>query len=353
VSDGTVFTVTVRDNAENAATPNIPIAGLTGTFVYGTDPNAPALIYSDSWFGPQITVTHPWINAENIPDTFSGLPAKVAGYYTTDGTDPTESSPGLVTMVNYGGFYLAATIQPVPIGRIKVLLVLTGEDGKEYSSIGSLLVRPTAPTASLPDGLYRRDQVGGGVTLTNTQMGAEVYYTTGLGVYRPETGTVDASAVPNPDYTKEAQKYAGAAIVPSDVSGSGAFVIKAIAVYQTSDEIIESEPAVFSYRVAETLPKLRGAENIDEVIAALSLEERVALTSGVGGDPTSLLNGSNFPEELNMENGQPMFSQGLPTGGLAGGTLAIPRFNIPSLVLADGPSETCCQGVKTRKNQLY
>jgi hypothetical protein len=35
VSDGTVFTVTVRDNAENAATPNIPIAGLTGTFVYG------------------------------------------------------------------------------------------------------------------------------------------------------------------------------------------------------------------------------------------------------------------------------------------------------------------------------
>jgi beta-glucosidase len=309
------------------------------------DSEAPVLVYGNGWVGPQISVAHPWINVDNIPDTFSGQPAKVAGYYTADGTDPTEESPDLVLMMNYGGFFLMATIQPVPIGRVKVLLVLDTEDGKQYSDIGSLLMYPSAPAASLASGLYRLDQVGDGVTLINTQADTEVYYTTGLGVYRPETGTVDASAIPNPDYTQEAQKYAGGGIVPPSTSGSEAFVIKAVVVYQTNDGPLESEPAAFFYRVAETLPKLRGAENIDEIIAALSLEERVALTGGVGGDPTSLLNGSNYPEELNMENGQPMFSQGLPAGGPAGGTQAIPRFNIPALVLADGPS-----GVRMWKN---
>jgi hypothetical protein len=42
VADGTVFTVTVRDNAENAETPNVPIAGPTGVFLYG-DPADGAL----------------------------------------------------------------------------------------------------------------------------------------------------------------------------------------------------------------------------------------------------------------------------------------------------------------------
>jgi len=36
VADGTVFTVTIRTNASDAATPNQPIAGLMETFTYGT-----------------------------------------------------------------------------------------------------------------------------------------------------------------------------------------------------------------------------------------------------------------------------------------------------------------------------
>ncbi|MDR0381282.1 MAG: glycoside hydrolase family 3 C-terminal domain-containing protein, partial [Oscillospiraceae bacterium] len=310
------------------------------------DSEAPALVYGDGWFGPQITVTHPWISAANVSADPENSPHRVAGYYTADGTVPTEDSPGRVEMSNFWGFFVSASIPPVS-GRINVLLVLDAEDGKQYSEIGHVDVTPVAPTTPSASGLYAAAALASGIRLDHAE-GARVriHYTTGLGAYDAVTGTVDTSGVTPP--TEDSPGIAAGGYIPVvGATSSEAFVVKAIGVYRdaTGTVYLGTDVAVFSYRVAETLPKLRGAENIDEVIAALSLEERVALTSGVGGDPTSLLNGSNFPEELNMENGQPMFSQGLPSGGPAGGTLAIPRFNIPSLVLADGPS-----GVRMWKN---
>lgn len=69
-------------------------------------------------------------------------------------------------------------------------------------------------------------------------------------------------------------------------------------------------------------PKLN-KDNIDEVVKAMTLEEKVYLL--VGGQESITIPG--MPE-----------NQGSPVAGIAGITRAIPRLGIPATVLADGPA---------------
>lgn len=75
--------------------------------------------------------------------------------------------------------------------------------------------------------------------------------------------------------------------------------------------------------MANTAPKL-GEASLDEVVQALSLEEKVKLVRGTG---------------MNIGDSGPTVGQTKDkVPGAAGTTFAIPRLGIPSIVLADGPA---------------
>jgi beta-glucosidase len=87
---------------------------------------------------------------------------------------------------------------------------------------------------------------------------------------------------------------------------------------------------------AQQLPQL-GKNTVKEVIAAMTLEEKVAMVTGTG---------MHFP-------GLPPEMQGPAVGvtkdlvpGAAGTTAAIPRLGIPATVLADGPAGLRIQPVR-------
>jgi beta-glucosidase len=75
---------------------------------------------------------------------------------------------------------------------------------------------------------------------------------------------------------------------------------------------------------AQSVPQL-SADNIDAVIAAMTLEEKAQLLVGGGND--------NF-----VGSGPMMGSQKKLVAGAAGITVAIPRLGIPATVLCDGPA---------------
>lgn len=79
---------------------------------------------------------------------------------------------------------------------------------------------------------------------------------------------------------------------------------------------------------AQDLPQL-GRDPLDRVVAALTLEEKVALLTG---------RGMHFPG-LSEEQQAPVVGQSDDrVAGAAGTTFAVPRLGIPSLVMADGPA---------------
>ncbi|MDR1135225.1 MAG: glycoside hydrolase family 3 C-terminal domain-containing protein [Clostridiales Family XIII bacterium] len=264
---------------------------------------APEVVYSKSAFGPQVSVIHPWITSENI------AAGTVKAYYTDDGTTPTTSSQEVMIMdLPYWG--IISSIIPTGPSTIKVIVVLDGAQ----SSVGTGTVTPDAPTASKASGMYAPADLTGGISLSVVPGGA-VLYSTGTVAYNSTTGTVDAEDIPEP-----ATPYS-APIAITGATASTAFVIKAMTVYPAGTPTFYSEPVTFFYLSNNNLIKLT-ANNIDQVIAEMSLEERINLTGGLGMDPTILVN-----------------------NGPAGGTYGIPRLGIPALVLADGPS-----GVRMRKN---
>ncbi len=79
---------------------------------------------------------------------------------------------------------------------------------------------------------------------------------------------------------------------------------------------------------AQDLPQL-GRSSIRDVIAAMTVEEKVNLVIGIGMKLSVLP-----PEMRGPENGQ----ENTTVPGAAGATFAIPRLGIPSIVLADGPA---------------
>ena len=76
--------------------------------------------------------------------------------------------------------------------------------------------------------------------------------------------------------------------------------------------------------VAQTVPQLQ-KDNINEVIAAMTLEEKAQLLVG-GGNDSSVGSGSMMGHQKKL------------VAGAAGITVAIPRLGIPATVMADGPA---------------
>lgn len=66
--------------------------------------------------------------------------------------------------------------------------------------------------------------------------------------------------------------------------------------------------------------------NIDEIVAAMTLEEKAMLVTGVGMD------GQDTGESATIGSSSDLVP------GAAGSTHAIPRLGIPQVVLADGPA---------------
>ena len=79
---------------------------------------------------------------------------------------------------------------------------------------------------------------------------------------------------------------------------------------------------LFFATISFAQPKLT-KDNINEVVNAMTLEEKVYLLVGGTGDITI----PGMPE-----------NQGAPVAGVAGITRAIPRLGIPATILADGPA---------------
>ena len=78
----------------------------------------------------------------------------------------------------------------------------------------------------------------------------------------------------------------------------------------------------------QAAPQL-GVSSLDDVIAAMTLEEKAGLVVGTGMDHPGLSSERRGPAVGNTNNRVP---------GSAGTTLAIPRLGIPAMVLADGPA---------------
>ena len=86
-------------------------------------------------------------------------------------------------------------------------------------------------------------------------------------------------------------------------------------------------------------PQLR-ADNIDEIIAAMTLEEKAQLLTGCGN--------AGFPG-----SGAAMGHQTKLVAGAAGVTAGIPRLGIPQTVVADGPAGVHIDAYRKGTNQTF
>ncbi|MDR0381669.1 MAG: glycoside hydrolase family 3 C-terminal domain-containing protein, partial [Oscillospiraceae bacterium] len=322
----------------------------TGFVAYAADSEAPVLSPGFAWGGPPpLNVSHPWFVESNVTveGSFWGPPEgadysrnAVRAYYTTDGSTPTVASAEIpIYKASFGQMVMVTASVPV-MGtvQVKVLIVL---NGTQFSDVGSAVTNMPALAVNLVSGLYSPLDLASGISFTGAAVSAdsnvEIWYTTGTGTFDTRTGVTDDAAVAEVTTTATATKYTGTPITVSGATAATAFVVKAKPLFVGGDEPVWGDSVTYAYRVAGDLPQL-SPDNFDEVIAALSLDERISLTAGLGSDPNMLLNGRNEPPEVNND--------GLPDrGGPAEGTYAIPRFNIPALVMADGPA-----GVRMWKN---
>ena len=89
------------------------------------------------------------------------------------------------------------------------------------------------------------------------------------------------------------------------------------------------EPFIPSSTPEDSPPQL-GTSQLKEIVAALTVDEKVSLVTGTGMKMPGL------PESF-----QPPVvgvGDGARVPGAAGATFAVPRLGIPSMVLADGPA---------------
>ncbi|MDR0936818.1 MAG: glycoside hydrolase family 3 C-terminal domain-containing protein [Oscillospiraceae bacterium] len=283
--------------------------------------NAPTFMH----WGNFLIINHPWITPENIQR--GGLEIR----FTLDSKLP--ESEWLTALAADSQFGASATYtEPLP-PYFKLCAFV--KFGGERSELGYLEEAPQKPSANISPGAYLPRDLPSAVAIAPpagaviTQLGApmlrnvqpiELRVTTGLVPY--EQGafklTEDAlSEVPDPVdgelYTKP--------IAIRGADAGHAVVIKAVAIGRDGGSVFVS-PVLTLFYVPDATVKKLAPDNINETIASMTDEEKIAFTGGIGGDPTNYIN-----------------------DGPAGATYAIPRLGIPGLVLADGPA-----GVRMRKN---
>jgi beta-glucosidase len=273
-------------------------------------------------WGNTLIITHPWINAENIGS------GRLEVRLTLDSAVPTAEWTAIETANTQFGA-LARYTEPLPtFFRMKAFVKL----GAEISKIGFFEAIPQCPAPNMAPGAYLPAELPGEVTLSvMTDAPVTICAAAAVVPYTPGSFRVDSdllAAIPEP--TPEM-------IISGPISTAGAdarhaLVIKAVAytaaaglleaAVQNNDEKNFKSPAATFFFVPDASLQKLTPETVDAVIAGLTLEEKLALTGGIGGDPTVLIN-----------------------NGPAGATYGIPRLGIPGLVLADGPA-----GVRMRKN---
>lgn len=260
-------------------------------------------------WGETLIITHPWITKENISS------GRLDVRLSTDSSLPVEQWDAAGAADSPFG---ASASYKGPLPQFFSLQAFV-KLGDEVSAIGSFESVPTGVTPSMTSGAYLPEEFPAEIRLT-AEADAKIIVSAATVPYTPGAYNIDdkaLEAVPEPDIES---LYKG----PVSTAGADekkALVIKAAAYAQVGQEIFKSPVAVFFYVPDRSLVKL-SPDNIDAVISEMTVEEKLNLTGGIGGDPTVLIN-----------------------NGPAGGTYAIPRLGIPGLVLADGPA-----GVRMRKN---
>jgi beta-glucosidase len=91
------------------------------------------------------------------------------------------------------------------------------------------------------------------------------------------------------------------------------------------------------------LPQL-GTASVENILKALTLEEKARLVVGTGFDY-----GTNTPKTTGPVIGRAVSR----VAGAAGNTYAVPRLGIPSLVLADGPAGVRIDSVRAGSSQKF
>jgi beta-glucosidase len=117
--------------------------------------------------------------------------------------------------------------------------------------------------------------------------------------------------------------------------------------------VIAFLPNFVSAQTAKPLPQL-GKNSVEEVIAAMTPEEKVHFVTGTGMN-MAMLPASMKDMKLDTLKITPAASSGPVVGqtmdkvaGAAGTTFAIPRLGIPSIVLADGPAGVRIQPIRNK-----
>jgi beta-glucosidase len=232
-------------------------------------------------WGSTLLITHPWITPENI--TANNLEVLVS-------TDGKTWLPAAVADSPFGA-NATFTAELPPYFNLSAYVKLSGEK----SETGDFSVLPAPPTVNYAPGAYLPEDLPKTVTITSA----------------PDTGLVVVAV--NGKISASGNKCSVDIESGTRIKVSAAAVIDGIT--------FESPQIELTYTADANLKKL-APDTIDAVIAEMTAEDKLALTGGIGGDPTVYIN-----------------------DGPAGATYAIPRLGIPGLVLADGPA-----GVRMRKN---
>ena len=313
-----------------------------------------------------LRVSHTWLTAANYTrwgSDYTGADA-LSLWYTDDGSDPYKENPNAKRMrinpaVSGTGTLNAprAYLLDYTGGTTYKFICYNGEDWSDIYTYTSAMnavrlqidnnINPARTNNVLKQtsGLYKKSDVAGGIKLFSDSAGAAIYYQTAPCTWDPVKSVFTDSAV---DSVTAANLQTGGTLYSAPISAAGLDETNAIAIRATTVKtgVTAATAVTFKVRVTDddkfiTMKADKDGKilvDLDAFIAQMTVEEKLMLLGGVGGDPIWLQNGYNYPVESNNDGI-------LRTGGPAGGTPALPRFNLPSTALADGPA-----GVRMWKN---
>jgi beta-glucosidase len=257
-----------------------------------------------------VSITHEWISAENIAS------GKLAVRLTTGGSTDFESwTPAELSDSPFGP---AATYRgPLPpFFRLRAAVSLGGE----LSETAEITQAPRAPEPDYSPGAYLPSDMPGEIRLSAEAGG--IFFTVSSAPYSSGEFTPGGEAIAAVPEPRAFENEYSAPVSLLEASDTRAVIIKAVTAAKSESGEVFTSPVTTLFYAPDAAVKKLTPDNVEEILAEMTVEEKLTLTGGIGGDPTVLIN-----------------------DGPAGATYGIPRLGIPPLVLADGPA-----GVRMRKN---